>query len=149
MNASNQPVSIDDLMDSSIDDLKDLPPFIVPPVGHYKLQVSLAKKVVNDNPCIEASFVLLETLELKNPAETPAEIGTKFSSLFQLNNEFGQGAFKALVTPIAAGLGLQGSKVSVLVEKIQNITIGASLKQRKDKNDADKVYAQVLNPEVL
>lgn len=142
-------VPIEDLMDATVDDLKDLPPFVVPPIGHYKLSVSLDRKVVNEHPCIEAQFVVQETLELKNPAEAPCENGTKFSVLHTMDNEFGQGAFKLFIGPIVAGLGLQGKKVAEVVQQVKNVVIAATIKQRKDKNDPDRVYASVQTPEVL
>jgi len=142
-------VPIEDLMDASIDDLKDLPPFIVPPVGHYKLQVSLERKVVNTHPCVEAQFVVQETLELKNPAETPVENGTKFSTLYTMDNEFGQGNFKLFLAPLLEGLGLQGKKVSEVIASVKNVVIAATVKQRPDKEDKDKIYANVVNAELL
>jgi hypothetical protein len=142
-------VPIEDLMDASIDDLKDLPPFIVPPVGHYKLQVSLERKVVNTHPCVEAQFVVQETLELKNLAEAPVENGTKFSTLYTMDNEFGQGNFKLFLAPLLEGLGLQGKKVSEVVASVKNVVIAATVKQRPDKEDKDKIYANVVNAELL
>lgn len=149
MSSDPKVVPIEDLMDASIDDLADMPAFVVPPIGHYKLQVSLERKVVNDKPCIEGKFVVQETLELRNTAEAPCEVGTKFSTLYQMDNEFGQGNFKGFISPIVAGLGLQGQKLAEVIGKVQNITIAATLKHRKDKNDPDRVYANVLNPEVV
>lgn len=149
MSEESKVVPIEDLMDASIDDLKDLPPFIVPPVGHYKLGMSLSRKVVNDKPCIQAEYVVKETLELKNSQEAPAEVGTKFSQLFTMDNEFGQGAFKALVAPLVAGLGLQGKKIAEIIAAVQNVDVHATVKQRKDKDDKDKVYANVQNVEVV
>lgn len=141
--------SIEDMMDMSLDDLKDLPPFEVPPVGHYKLGLSLAWKEVNDKQCIEASFEVKETLELTNATDAPCAAGTKFSTLFQLANEFGQGAFKELVKPLIDGLGLAGKKVSEVVKEVQNVEIHATVKHRKDKNDKEKVYANVVNVELV
>lgn len=141
-------VPIEDLMDASIDDLQDLPPFEVPPVGHYKLNLSLSRKSINDKPCIEAAFMVVETLELKNAEEKPAENGTKFSQLYTMDNEFGQGAFKLFMAPIVPALGLQGKKISEIIAAVQNVTIAATVKQRADKKDKDKIYANVVNPEV-
>lgn len=142
---SDEMKSIEDLMDLSLDDLKDLPPFEVPPVGHYKLRLSLAWKEVNDKQCIEAQFEVVETLELTDTSAQPCAAGTKFSTLFQLANEFGQGAFKELVKPLMEGLGLGGKKVSEIVKEVQNVEIAATVKHRKDKNDKEKVYANVVN----
>lgn len=147
-------IPIEELMDASLDDIADLPGFVVPPQGHYKLAVSLEKKVVNDVPSIEAGCTVMETLELDNKDETPVEPGTKFSQLFMMNNEWGQGGFKGFVSPIATGLGLQNPKVSQVVEAVQNITITAVIKHRYHKEDKQKpvaerrTYANLTNVEV-
>jgi len=142
-------IPIEDLMDSSIDDLEELPPFIVPPVGYYKLAVSLSRKSVNDKPCIEAAFVVRETLELKNPSEAPCEAGTKFSQLFTMDNEWGQKGFKSFLKGLIDPLGLSGKKVSEVIEAVQNVEVAATVKQRKDKNDPDKIYANVSDATVM
>jgi hypothetical protein len=147
--AEDKVIPIEDLMDASIDDLQDLPPFEIPPVGHYKLNLSLTNKVVNDKPCIEAGFVVIETLELKDPGAAPAEAGTKFSQLFTMDNEFGQGGFKLFIKPIIDGLGLQGKRVSEILAAVQNVAIAATVKHRQDKKDKTKIYANVVNPEVV
>lgn len=140
--------SIEDMMDMSLDDLKDLPAFEIPPKGHYKLAVSLQWKEVNEKRCIEAGFVVLETLELANANDAPCATGTKFSTLFQLSNEFGEGAFKELMKPMKDSLGLAGKKLSAIVETVQDITIHATVKHRQDKNDKERFYANVVNVEL-
>lgn len=141
---------MEDLMDASIDDLQDLPAFEVPPKGHYKLAVSLERKVVNDKPCIEAKLVVREVLELADQNEKKPEVGAKFSQLFMMDNEYGQGGFKEFVKPIASGMGLVSPKVSQLIEVVQNIEITATVKHRVHKEDVKKpkeeqrVYANLL-----
>lgn len=146
-------VPIESLMDASIDDLKDLPGFEVPPKGHYKLQVSLEKKVVADHQSVEAKCTVLETLELAQASDTPVENGTKFGQLFMMDNEWGQGGFKGFVLPIAGILGFK--TVGAAIEGIQNITIAATLGHRYHKEDRNKpigerrTYADLKNIEVM
>lgn len=146
--AENKAIPIEDLMDASIDAIADLPAFVVPPIGFYKLGLSLERKAVNDKPCVQANFVVLETKELKNASDVPVEVGTKFNSLYMMDNQFGQGAFKALVAPLAGGLGLQGAKVSEVIQKVQNVQITATLKHRKDKEDKERVYPNIQDPQL-
>lgn len=146
-------VPIESLMDASLDDLKDLPKFEVPPQGHYKLIVSLEKKVVNDHQCIEAKCEVEETLELANKAEEAVEPGTKFGQLFMMDNEWGQGGFKGFALPIGQALGAK--KISEVVEKTQNLKIAATLRHRYHKDDKAlpqkerRTYANLSNIEVL
>lgn len=134
-------VPIEDLMDASIDDLKDLPGFEVPPKGHYKLKVSLEKKEVNGHPSIEARLTVLETLELAQQNDTRVEDGTKFSQLFMMDNEWGQGGFKGFAMPIAAGLGLHGATIGNVIKAVQDVTIAATIKHRYHKEDKEKPVA--------
>lgn len=147
--ASKPIVPIEDLMDSSIDDLADMPAFEVPPKGHYKLSVSLERKTINDKPTVEAKCVVLETLELANQNDKPMENGGKFSQLFMMDNEFGQGSFKLFIQPIAAGLNLGGQKMGAVVAAVQNVQIACTVKHRPDKTDKDRIYALLVNPELV
>lgn len=148
-------VAIEDLMDASIDDLKDLPGFEVPPKGHYKLMVSLERKKVNDHDSIEAKLTVLETLELASTNDAKVEDGTKFGQLFMMDNEWGQGGFKGFAVPIAAGLGLEKPKISQVIAAIQNVTIAATIGHRYHKEDKQKpvgerrTYADLKNVTVL
>lgn len=135
--------NFDDLLDRNLDDLKDMPAFVVPPVGHYKLSVSFARKTVNDKPCMEGKFKVMETLELKNPEDAAVEEGTEFTCLYQLTNEFGEGAFKEILKPIAAGTGI--TSVREIVDPSNSYEIYATLKHRVDKNDKEKIYANLQN----
>lgn len=148
-------VPIESLMDASIDDLKDLPGFEVPPKGHYKLLVSLEQKTVNAHPSIEAKLTVLETMELVNKDGAAVENGTKFGQLFMMDNEWGQGGFKGFAVPISQGLGLVKPKISEVVAAIQNITIAATITHRYHKEDKDKpvgerrTYADLKNVTVM
>lgn len=147
--AAQNVVPIEDLMDATIDDLKDLPPFILPPKGHYKLLLGLERKSINDRPAIIANFVVEETMELSNKADIAVEKGTKFNQVFFMDNEFGQGAFKLFMSPVSASMGWAGKKISELCNLCQNVHIAATLKHKKDKEDAEKFYPNVVNPEVV
>lgn len=149
MSDDKKVVPIEDLMDASIDDLADMPAFEVPPKGHYKLMVSLERKTVNEKPCIEAKCVVQETLELASQNDKPMENGGKFSQLFMMDNEFGQGAFKLFIQPIAAGLNLGGQKMGAVVAAVQNVQIACTVKHRADKQDKERIYALLVNPELV
>lgn len=142
-------IPIENLMDASLDDVADLPPFIAPPKGHYALMLEkFEQKVVNDKPAVSMNLVVVSTLELANKSEEAVKDGTKFNLLFMMDNEFGQGAFKAIAKPLAAGLGMGAPKVSDILA-LTNISIKAAVGQRADKKDKDKVYSSIGNLEVV
>lgn len=144
-------ISAEELMDAELDDIADLPAFETPPVGHYKLVVSLEKKTVNDKPSISANLVVREVLELSNPNDKSPEIGMKFSQLFMMDNEFGQGGFKEFARPIADAMNLTSRKIKDLLGSIQNVQIAATVKHRVHKDDRNKpkeeqrIYANLQN----
>lgn len=140
-------VPIESLMDASIDDIKDVPGFEVPPVGRYKLGLSLDVKKINEHPAIEAALVVRSVVELKNASDTAPEVGAKFSTLFMMDNEFGQGFFKELAKALASGLGMSNPKVSEILARCKSVVeIEATVNHKKGKGDsADKVYAQLTN----
>jgi len=136
--------SVDDLFSSSLDDLADLPSFETPPAGSYILDVTTDVKEINDKQAVEASFVVVETVELKDPAANPVAVGTKFSTAFMLNNEFGVGKLKDFLKPFAAHF--DNNSIGELVrDEIKDIRIACTVTNRKDKEDPDKIYGGVKN----
>jgi len=133
--------NIDSLLSASLDDLDDLPSFEVPPPGVYLLTVNTDVKKVNDKDCIEAQFTVNEVVELKDANATPPQIGNKFSMLFTLN-EIGVGKLKQFCAPFADHFGEK--KIGVLIrDHIKDVIVSASVTNRKDKEDPEKVYASV------
>lgn len=138
--------SINDLFAASIDDIADLPSYEVPVEGSYIFTVSAEVKKVNDKDVVEASYVVQELVEPRDPAGT-AVPGTKFSTIFMIDNEYGIGNLKKFLTPFAAHFS--NNNVGELIGEIKEVSIAATLKHRKDKNDPDKVYAVVSNITVM
>lgn len=135
---------VEDLFSASIDDLADLAAFETPPAGSYILSVTTDVKEINGKQAVEASFVVVETVELKDPAAKPVANGTKFSTAFMLNNEFGVGKLKDFLKPFATHYG--NSNIGELIrDEIKDVTIACTVTNRKDKEDPDKIYGGVKN----
>ena len=99
--------NFDSLLDANLDDLADLPEFASFPAGVHRATVSMEKKEINGKLAIEVKLTGIETVELSNPEEDkPITTGQVSNAAFFLDNEFGQGAFKKLVAPLAAALGV-------------------------------------------
>ena len=99
--------NFDSLLDANLDDLADLPEFASFPAGVHRATVSMEKKEINGKLAIEVKLTGIETVELSNPEEDkPITAGQVSNAVFFLDNEFGQGAFKKLVAPLAAALGV-------------------------------------------
>lgn len=98
--------NFDSLLDATLDDLADLPEFSDFPAGVHRCTISISQKSINSKPAMEVKLIGIETVELAKPEEDkPITAGHSCSSLFFMDNEFGQGAFKKLIAPLAANLG--------------------------------------------
>lgn len=138
-------LDLDSILDSSIDDLADLPEFAVYPSGVHKVIIDFESKEVNKHPCVEMKMKAVETVELANPAaDTPLEAGTESSVLFMLDNEFGQGKFKTIIKQIAAATGT--SKISETVEaaKGMEVQVVCKVRQNKDKTQSYTDVTKVI-----
>jgi hypothetical protein len=99
--------NFDSILDANLDDLADLPEFANFPAGVHRCTVSMQQKTINSKPAIEVTLTAIETVELSKPEEDkPVSAGQVSSAAYFMDNEFGQGAFKKLVAPLAGHLGV-------------------------------------------
>jgi hypothetical protein len=129
---SDNNANFDSLLDASLDDLADLPEFANFPAGVHRCTISLKQKAINNKPAIEVTLKAIETVELSKPEEDkPVSVGQTSSSAYFLDNEFGQGAFKKLVAPLAASLGV--ASLRDLLEAAEGTEVEAVTAFRKGK----------------
>lgn len=140
--------STDELFAMSLDDLADLPSFETPPAGAYILDVNCDVKDINGKAAVEASFVVVETVELKDPEATPVADGTKFSTAFLLGNKYGVGNMKKFLKPF--GAHFQNNSIEALVrDLVKDVRIAATVTNRVDKEDPEKIYGGVKDITVM
>ena len=127
-------LDLDSILDSSIDDLADLPEFGIYPSGVHRVIINWESKEVNKHPSMEMKMKLIETVELANPAEDqPVAAGTESSALFMLDNEFGQGAFKQIMKVLASACCT--NKISETVDASQGMEVQVVVAVKPDKKD--------------
>ena len=141
MNDTVNTADIDDLLDSTLDDLEDLPSFEVFAAGAHKVLATLDFKTVNDKTVIELEVEMIETVELANPSDKQPAQGDKCSTIFMLDNEFGRGNLKLIATPLAEALGT--SSVRDTVEETNSLECMIVSSIRTDKKDKDKKYLNI------
>jgi len=134
-NENQATANIDDLLDSNIDDLADLPEFLVFPNGVHRVTISWEKKEVNKHPCVELKMKAIETVELANSTDTPLVAGAETSVLYMMDNEFGQGAFKDVMKVLAPACGT--TKVSETLEASKGMEVQVVTVAKQDKKDKD------------
>lgn len=133
-----------DILDKSLDDIADLPSFEVPQNGTYSLKVSTEVKKVADKDSVEAKYEVMELVQADDPNAPITVAGTKFSTVYFLDNEYGVGNLKKFLVPFGEHFGTQNLR-ELVTEKVKDVIITATVKRRADKDDKDKFYADVKN----
>ena len=139
-------MSLDSLLDLSLDDLADLPEFKVFPPGAHRVVIGLGTKEINKHPSVELKMKLVETVELADPSEEAVAAGTECSVAFMLDNEFGQGKFKEILKPLAAHTGL--NKAGEVFEAANGLEVLVVTKTRQNK-EKTQTYLDIVKLEVL
>lgn len=147
MNNALDNMDMDSLLDTTLDDLEDLPEFKVFQPGGHKLSVTFSQKEINSNPVIDISCTLIETVELEDKQAEADPPGTISSTPCFLNNEFGRAQLKRLSKPFAEKFGY--SSIREVVEGVQDVEVLAITAQRTDRLDSSKKYLNIVELTVL
>lgn len=142
---------LDDLLDSNLDDIADLPEFVTPPAGAYRATIlGIEQKEIGTHPAFEAKFKLLETLELSDPNQAPVADGTETSLAFMMDNEFGQGNFKKFISPIAENSGVSSIREAIGAAKGAEVMIVSKVRKgKKGTNQEGNEYFDIVSLQVL
>jgi hypothetical protein len=140
------------LLDSNIEDLKEVAGFEVPVPGIYNLLATMGLKEINNEQCVELAIVVVDCAEQDDPTATATLPGTKSSMLFKLSNEYSVSDLKKILKPFGEHFGV--SNVRQLVEEcVNDVQIVAKIGNRKGKaknpGDAAPVYMTLSNITVL
>lgn len=120
--------NLNDLMNKGMQEIDDLPDFITPPNGSYKVRVGCEQKVQNDKPAVQFRYELLEVVELANPAEAKPAEKSIFTETFYLNNEVGPKALKRHIKEVWDKLG---GSLGECLKSIDGQVYYVTTKQRK------------------
>lgn len=134
------------ILDGTLDDIEDLPGFLVYPSGAYliELHAGLVKKAIGTHPAVEMAMKCLEVKELSNPTEDSSiapKVGDVCTIAFMLDNEFGRGNLKKVLDPIGERLGTK--KNSEIIAASKGVKAIVVIKKTKDEKK-DKEYANLL-----
>jgi len=141
---------LDQLLDSTLDDLEDLPSFTPFPIGAHKVLATFELKEINGKNAVELNFKLLETLELADASvdfDTYPKAGDTSNTMFMLDNEFGRGNLKKCAMPFGAALGFATTRE--IIEGVKEVECIILTGLRTDKNDPDKQYLQVKEIQIV
>jgi len=151
-------MNMNDLLDSTLDDLEDLPEFKVFNPGAHKVLATFSTKELEVNSktnpqvkvkkqVVELKLKLIETLELKDPQATLDEPGTECSTIFMLDNQFGRGNLKKCAAPFAESFNF--SSIREVVEGVKDVESLVLTGIRRDKKDEDIKYLIIKEVQVV
>jgi hypothetical protein len=141
---------LDSLLDTTLDDLEDLPSFKPFPAGAHQCTATFEQKDIGGRAAIELNFTLKETLELADPNLPESERskpGDTANTMFLLENEYGRGNLKKCAAPFAEALNL--SSLRDVVEQVRDVECVIISSIRVDKNDPDKKYLNVKEIQIV
>lgn len=136
-------------LDTTLDDIEDLPQFMVFPTAAYHVKLNKgitdktrdASEFINGHPAVTVEMTLVEIAEIDNKnlqkGEAPPAVGDIASLMFMTDNKMGAGQLKNFLSPIAESLG---TKVpSEIIEQSVGLELAIVLARTYNKND-DKYY---------
>ena len=154
-NTAQANLDIDSLLDSTLDDLADMPEFKPFPAGAHRAILKMEVKDVNGIPSIDVGLTGVETMELANDSDAPIAAGDTTNVLLMLKkkdgtkNELSEGKFKELLRPLQAHFGTASNRETM--EASQGAEVLVVTKLRTDKRDKDdvKYYTDIVSLQVV
>lgn len=143
--------NLSSLLDANLDDLVDMPEFVVPPAGAYNATIKgFEEKKIGEHPAVELCFIFAETLELANPTDAACAPNTETKIAYILDNEYGVGGLKAILAPLKVAFNT--TTVRETLEACKGASVMVVTKVRNGKKGTDKEdnkYMSIHKLEVL
>lgn len=143
-------LDLDSLLDSTLDNVEDVPDFVQPPAGLYRLACQECKieqnkkkdKKTNQETVqtrIRLTHKVVATVELKNEKDTPVADGSLFSETF-MANEDGLKFFKKQAKNIMNVEDMNGVPLRDVISELANVEYDARVSIRLSKGDEGQEY---------
>ena len=145
-------MSIDNLLDATLDDLADIPSIQIFPAGVHK--VTIGFKIDDKKSAVQVGFTYIEPLELSDPTSTAPEAGAKNGLYIGLKkkdgtaNEYGQGTLKLIASAMKERF--PGNSTREVLEAAEGAEVAIVTKIRygrgeyEGKDNLDLVKIEVL-----
>lgn len=145
-------MSIDNLLDATLDDLADIPSIQIFPAGAHKVTVSF--KIDDKKSAVQVGFTYVEPLELSDPTAAAPEAGAKNGLYIGLKkkdgtpNEYGQGTLKLIASALKDSF--PGSSTRDILEKAEGAEVAIVTKIRYGKGEYEgKDNLDLIKMEVI
>lgn len=142
-------LDIDALMDSTLDQVEDVPDFVTPPAGNYRLaceecKIDQQKKKDDKGQSIIQTKIrlthkIVSTVELKDPKDAPVADNSLFSETF-MANEDGLKFFKKQAKAILNVDTLDGISLRDILNSLKGEEYDAKITIRKTTGDKGQEY---------
>jgi hypothetical protein len=132
--------TLDSLLETTLDDLADLPTFEPYPAGAHRVTISFEEKVINKKPAVELKLVGISTEELSDTTDTPIVQGQETQVLYILTkddgskNEVSQGKLKEVLKPLAEATGESNMRAIMSAAKGMEVLV-VTKKRHNKQND--------------
>lgn len=137
-------------LDTTLDDIEDLPTFVVPLSGAYVFKSSWEQKDIpnakggKDHPAVSVNFEIVEITELSeepDEGEAPPKVGDKFSIPYMLDNKFGAGMLKSqILVPTQKHFG--GATKTEVLNNLNGATVVTIIKRQYNKK-SDRYFPNI------
>lgn len=137
------------LMALGEDDLEDLPEYVNPPDGTYVFKMGKRQmKKVGENKAITIDWTVQGVVELADPATPESELpklNDVMSLMFNMDNEFGRGNYKKVVTALKASHGLNGT-ADIFAAPDDTVTVQMTVRRTEQKkNNVVKLFSNLVS----
>jgi len=160
MNTETNFDAMDALLDGTLDDLADIPEIRVYPVGAHKVRINWklnhtidgvfnekGKESSGLKKFVQLSCVAIETVELPpGSTDVPLEPGVPMQQLYDLTNQWAQGAFKNIMKALAQHYGAKSNRE--LLADSEGAEVVITVKHRKDKTKKNDDGSPVVYPTI-
>lgn len=139
--------------------IEDLPNYVAPPPGVYKLLIEACKpKVINEKQVIAVDYVFIENISLNDPEADKQELEElkvqwgkdKMSELFYFDDAEKIETTLGVLKKKYGGFGnvLGTTNLMEILEKMPNMTVSGTIGRRVDEKDKSKFhpYTRTLVP---
>lgn len=138
---------IDSLLDSDLAGIEDLPDYVTPPEGFYKLKVKVdLAKEFKGKRAIGLTFNVIETIALNNAAEEPVKEGSLFSQMYfpdtSVEKQHMWRWLKKAIKYYSTAVGATSLKQALVAMDEQIVTAKVTLRPNEEKT---QWYPQVDN----
>jgi hypothetical protein len=145
-------MSLDNILDATLDDLADMPSIQLFPNGAHK--VTLGFKVDKVKATVQCMLTYVEPLELADPTSVAPAPGDKNGIFISLKkkdgtaNEYGQGALKQIAQALAKTF--PGSSTAEILEAAEGAEVAVVTKIRHGKGEYEgKDNIDIIKLEVI